>query len=671
MSFSSGPVVFFFVFIVIFAIVIANVANLINNLSLSQGSYGDGKHKRLEQNNVVRIDDSTEHLMWFVQVSDIHISLFSDKERIDQFREFTSRILDIIKPDVVLASGDLTDARDNNIFGSRQYIGEWEAYRKAIDDSGVLNRTVWMDIRGNHDNFNVAGSKSDSDLFIEYSVQGKTNPRAYMKQIQKGSEKYTFIAVDACLKPKGPKRPFNFIGVLSQNDTNYLRQLADAARKNGGNYTIWFGHYPTSCIITGDTGSYGLRRLIGEYDESFAYLCGHLHNFGGSVPRMFTLQQDGFLELELGDWKRFRWFRLGAIDHGLFSFVDTHHNDFPIVLVTNPKNYMFNIPHREHPNLQKDSTHIRILAFSTAPINNCSVRINSEEWKNCTKINDRLFVVKWNPHLYASGVHSLEVNVVDGDGKQRLTTQEFSLDGTRTQFDTMARITLMSDATTVFKVFFGFAVSFCVVPLVFFRVWHILTQVGWTSRPRAVGIVRRLWILSTINRITIPIIIYCLYLAVGPWSIVEVVDGHTGYVFYHGIYLNNGYIPNALSCLYGFFQLMLCQLPMTFIFATLVNRRYCKYMGIKRTSTGSTLWGKITHAPFVIIVLVEIVLAVVFAIDYGFVALLLSPFRMWSVIMNVVLWCLAKNIPYESLRPAVQVWGDRKNSYQVDSHRDL
>lgn len=289
----------------------------------------------------------------------------------------------------MLASGDLTDARDNNIFGSRQYIGEWETYRKAIDDSGILNRSIWMDIRGNHgtltstllgshciaseltfvipptDNFNVAGSRSDSDLFIQYSVQGKENPRAYMKQVQKGTEKYTFIAVDACLKPEGPKRPFNFIGVLSQNDTNYLRHLANEARKNGGNYTIWFGHYPTSCIITGEAGSHGLRRLIGDYDESYAYLCGHLHNFGGSVPRMFTLQQDGFLELELGDWKKFRWFRLGAIDHGLFSFVDTHHNDFPIVLVTNPKNYMFNIPHREHPNLQKGLPEDRIFRSLT------------------------------------------------------------------------------------------------------------------------------------------------------------------------------------------------------------------------------------------------------------------------------------------------------------------
>lgn len=175
------------------------------------------------------------------------------------------------------------------------------------------------------------------------------------------------------------------------------------------------------------------------------------------------------------------------------------------------------------------------------------------------------------------------------------------------------------------------------------------------SRPRSncsfsLGLVRRLWILSTINRIFFPIIIYCLYLVVGPWSIVEVVDGHIGYVFFHGIYLNGGYIPNALSSLYGFFQLMLCQLPMTFIFATLVNKRYCKYMGIQRKSQSSPLMRRLAHAPFYIIILVEIVLGIVFATDYGLIALLLSPFRAWSVIMNIVLWYLAKHITYESLR---------------------
>lgn len=48
------------------------------------------------------------------------------------------------------------------------------------------------------------------------------------------------------------------------------------------------------------------------------------------------------------------------------------------------------------------------------------MRINNEEWKSCKKVNDQLFVVKWNPYLYSSGVHILEVNVIDDDGKQRL-----------------------------------------------------------------------------------------------------------------------------------------------------------------------------------------------------------------------------------------------------------
>lgn len=107
------------------------------------------QNKTIKRIDIFRFKFSNWH--WnLLQVSDLHISIFSDKQRIEQFREFTSQTLSILKPDVVLASGDLTDARDNNFFGSRQYVGEWEAYRKAIDDSAILNKTIWMDIRGNH-----------------------------------------------------------------------------------------------------------------------------------------------------------------------------------------------------------------------------------------------------------------------------------------------------------------------------------------------------------------------------------------------------------------------------------------------------------------------------------------------------------------------------------------
>lgn len=36
---------------------------------------------------------------------------------------------------------------------------------------------------------------------------------------------------------------------------------------------------------------------------SVVYLCGHLHTLGGLVPQMYTMQNEGFAELELADWK--------------------------------------------------------------------------------------------------------------------------------------------------------------------------------------------------------------------------------------------------------------------------------------------------------------------------------------------------------------------------------
>lgn len=45
-------------------------------------------------------------------------------------------------------------------------------------------------------------------------------------------------------------------------------------------------------------------------------------------------------------------YRLAAIDHGLFSFADLNHNSWPIILITNPKHALFNIPGKEDAKLQ-------------------------------------------------------------------------------------------------------------------------------------------------------------------------------------------------------------------------------------------------------------------------------------------------------------------------------
>lgn len=45
-------------------------------------------------------------------------------------------------------------------------------------------------------------------------------------------------------------------------------------------------------------------------------------------------------------------YRLAAIDHGLFSFIDVLHKEWPVVLVTNPKHALYHMSEKEHPRLQ-------------------------------------------------------------------------------------------------------------------------------------------------------------------------------------------------------------------------------------------------------------------------------------------------------------------------------
>lgn len=458
---------------------------------------------------------------------------------------------------------------------SNQYEEEWKTYNDVLESTGVLKKAKWIDIRGNHDNFNVPALLSHKDMYMKYSVAKKH--RSYLEQVTVDNITYNFIAVDGCLNP-GPKRQFNFVGVLNKNDTTLLHSLAQEARKKGGSYTIWFGHFPTSCILTPDEApeSRGIRKIIGDYKESMAYLCGHFHTFAGTVPRMYTLHHEGFLELELGDWMKNRLYRIVAFDHGLISFADATHGKWPVIVITNPKNALFNAPIKEDVRLQKDSTHIRLLAFSTAPIIECRLRIDESSWRDCKKVTENLYTALWNPKQYFRGLHELSVFVLDEHGQSRTVTQKFSLDGTRLPFDIMARLVLMGDLNTIVKYFFAFTVLLCTVPLCTFKIWHVLVKRETVQRPEFKFMkswCKKIWMLATVDAIFYPMVLYVLYLTVGPWAFGEVIDGHFGVVFVWGVLVNGVLLPGTLNYIHGFWQLLICQFPLINIIASNVRRR--------------------------------------------------------------------------------------------------
>lgn len=585
-----------------------------------------------------------------------------------EFEDLLRNTISVIKPTVVVASGDLTDARGSGL-NSVQHLREWQIYKDILTRSGVLQLTKWLDIRGNHDTFNVDSFSGRADFYKNFSVQGTAHERSYSHQVEVNGNRYTFLGVDASLEP-GPKRPFNFIGDLPQSEINHLRQLLIRSKEFNSDYLIWFGHYPTSCI-TSSRADTDIRSLIGGQANSLVYLCGHLHTFGGMVSQMYTLQKAGFLELELGDWKLNRMFRVAAVDHGLFSFVDLRYNQFPIVLITNPKSATIHIPGREdlHETSLR-SSHIRILAYSTSPIRECRLRIDqADTFQLCSKSStaENLFVAPWNPQDYRHGTHTLEVTVEDEQGRKETVVQVFSFDGSSGgNYRLLARFMLMTHFWIIFILLFAFAYSLCVVPLVVFRVWHHFAEKRPQIRWKWLRLlVRRFWLLCSVNRLFYPLLAFYLYILLGPWTVGEVVDGHLGWVFLWGIFVKGVFMEGNLTYLYGFFQLMFCQFPLIFIYASMVDYKFRQEVKggaeggrVKRTRC-QKFW---PHIPFAFIITVEVILAVFYFIAYGTVSFVMGPLRTWSVILHIVLFHQAYTLNARvSLRSGMAIWaGDVK-----------
>jgi hypothetical protein len=96
-------------------------------------------------------DHRSANLIYFIQISDIHVSVFKKKGSQHHLREFLKSTLPMVDPAFVIVTGDLTDAKDGWKMSSQQYKEEWTTYYNLLNESGVLNRKgFWWDQRGNH-----------------------------------------------------------------------------------------------------------------------------------------------------------------------------------------------------------------------------------------------------------------------------------------------------------------------------------------------------------------------------------------------------------------------------------------------------------------------------------------------------------------------------------------
>lgn len=288
---------------------------------------------------------------WFVHLTDIHISQYQDLNRGPDLKHLADNVLRRVHPAVVLVTGDLTDSKTS--FGrAAQNPGEWRMYKDVMEYVGNSTGLSWgdvLDIRGNHDTFDVPLRSGEIDYYSKFSASGEAFSRTRIRfspllQKMDGTKSKNgtkcpaglLLGLDLAPEP-GLKGPSNFLGIVDDGLVDEvdmeLSNVGKEMKMMGCSPVIMaYGHYPFGNVAYADEFKWipGVVSQRGKRLEDVllkhgvaAYFCGHLHEkFGNQLHRIWGSEKAHLGELESADWKVTRRFRIVAVDNGALSFVD-------------------------------------------------------------------------------------------------------------------------------------------------------------------------------------------------------------------------------------------------------------------------------------------------------------------------------------------------------------
>ena len=89
-----------------------------------------------------------DKIFWFIQITDPHIGARGSQDA-DNLRWVVTEGKNVVNPDFIMVSGDLTDSTNGNLFGypNGPYQAEWDEYRSILAQ-GNVDATNLYDIPG-------------------------------------------------------------------------------------------------------------------------------------------------------------------------------------------------------------------------------------------------------------------------------------------------------------------------------------------------------------------------------------------------------------------------------------------------------------------------------------------------------------------------------------------
>ena len=357
---------------------------------------------------------NADRLFWFMILLDTHIG--ADSTCSQNLTWAVTQARQVIAPQFIVNTGDLTDSSNGGIIPNGPYQEEWNAYRQILADAG-LDASSYYDMPGNHDAYNDA-------TFAYYranSIQGRatgTTQHSWVKQFPYG--RYHFLGV---CTPGNDGASFSFeppyFGAHAGLDANELAFIqGELAQYPDAQLTLIFGHHPFEAQYYSwmDTGlTYGLSAFLSLIDQYLVslYGFGHTHNYRENFYYENLTKGVYYMNVASLGKSAPGQYAVMAVDGNGLSLGPAQKGIWPVVLITAPVDrflgdcanpFAYEVP-------QGPANPIRALIFDPNPVTQVQFCIDgSAAWQDMQRINGTpIWEGHWNASTAAPGSHVIQV----------------------------------------------------------------------------------------------------------------------------------------------------------------------------------------------------------------------------------------------------------------------